>query len=51
VAADADERRIELVALAGEADVGEQRRIAHVVDGLAAQVDHEPGRRVHRAVR
>ena len=51
VAADAHERDVERVALARQRQVGEQAGVAQVVDGLAAQVDHEAGRRVGRAVR
>ena len=36
---------------ADELQVAEQRRVAQVVDRLAAEVDDEPGRRVDRALR
>ena len=46
VAADRHERDVDLVAAAGDQlQVGEQRRVAEVVDERAADVDQQAGRR------
>src|SRR5690242_17277609 len=41
VAADRDQRHVDVVARLDELEVAEQPGVAHVVDGLAAEVDHE----------
>src|SRR6185312_6938887 len=51
VAADRDERDVDVVARLHELEVAEQPGVAHVVDGLAAEVDHEAGRDRDRATR
>jgi hypothetical protein len=51
VAADAHQRHVDRVALAHQAQVGEQGGVAEVVDDLAAEADHHPRGHACGAVR